>query len=258
MYKVDLRCNYQICNGQVGNLIKLQLKQERLPQKVFSKRKQIFLIWAQKQQLEPLQNQQQLKQIQQQLNQATLFSDQIDILSDRAFSLYEQNGENRVVIGLAGVPGGGKSTISGEVCSRINKGRDQELAIVLPMDGFHYTKAYLAQMEDPEMARFRRGAYWTFDAAAFVECVKKVVDFPYVLAPSFQHGVGDPVQDDIIIQDNHKIVIVEGNYVLLDIDPWNQLKEVFNESWYIECSLDEAMKTTRLIGVKCKTGDGFS
>eukprot|EP01026_Neomeris_dumetosa_P056903 TRINITY_DN52155_c0_g1_i4.p2 TRINITY_DN52155_c0_g1~~TRINITY_DN52155_c0_g1_i4.p2 ORF type:complete len:313 (-),score=26.66 TRINITY_DN52155_c0_g1_i4:173-1057(-) len=180
------------------------------------------------------------KNIQNLLLQSKSFDEEIDILSRHAIQLQELK-RQRILIGIAGVPGGGKSTVSQKLQERINEVENSETAIVLPMDGFHYTKAYLSQMQDPEGAFFRRGAHWTFDADAFVNCVRKVKEQSEVLAPSFQHGVGDPVQDDIHINDNHLIVFVEGNYVLLDIEPWQQLKEIFDESWFVDCSLDDAM-----------------
>eukprot|EP01025_Chloroclados_australasicus_P038479 TRINITY_DN3965_c0_g1_i2.p1 TRINITY_DN3965_c0_g1~~TRINITY_DN3965_c0_g1_i2.p1 ORF type:complete len:301 (+),score=20.40 TRINITY_DN3965_c0_g1_i2:139-1041(+) len=192
-------------------------------------------------------------QFQQTLETVSTFESLIEQLSDRALQIQGAKGAGkRILIGIAGVPGGGKSTISSIVSNRINERIGEDIAKVLPMDGFHYTKAYLAQMENPEEARFRRGAHWTFDAKSFVDCVKRVTSEPTVFAPSFEHGVGDPVDNDIRIDKKHVIVFVEGNYVLLGIEPWNQLKTLFDESWFVNCPLDEAMD--RLF--KRQTGNG--
>ena len=84
--------------------------------------------------------------------------------------------------------------------------------------------------------------------------------------PSFDHGVGDPVPDNVQVIPQNKIVLVEGNYLLLgectglpswvcpfvaaltlmnchaDVPPWDQLKNIFDETWYIDCNIDAAMQ----------------
>lgn len=113
--------------------------------------------------------------------------------------------------------------------------------MVVPMDGFHYPKARLQQFEDPQAAFARRGAPWTFDAQAFVDCVRSIRELGDAEVPSFDHGVGDPVQGDIRVLPSHRVVLVEGNYLLLDEPPWSQLLPLFDETWYVECDVDEAM-----------------
>ncbi|KAG8047936.1 hypothetical protein GUJ93_ZPchr0012g19436 [Zizania palustris] len=52
-----------------------------------------------------------------------------------------------------------------------------------------------------------------------------------VYAPSFDHGVGDPVENDIFVKPQHKIVIVEGNYLFLEEDGWREIRALFDEKW---------------------------
>lgn len=183
----------------------------------------------------------------------------------------------RHVVGVAGAPGSGKSTLAVEIMQRINalaveaaaaataeaaaaadgEGDGQQAgtqvalqgprAVVLPMDGFHYYRRELDAMPDPKEAHARRGAPWTFDAAKFVEAVRRVRqagEQEVVLVPSFDHGVGDPVEDDIAIPPEAAVVLVEGNYVLLDDEPWRQLRAqgLLDEAWFVECPLDTAME----------------
>ena len=84
------------------------------------------------------------------------------------------------------------------------------IATILPMDGFHYYKRALDVMSDPALAYARRGAHWTFNAASFVQCVRRVREQDEVLVPSFDHAVGDPIEEDIVISKSHRIVLVEG------------------------------------------------
>lgn len=61
-------------------------------------------------------------------------------------------------------------------------------------------------------------------------------------APSFDHGVGDPVEDDIFVSLQHKVVIVEGNYLLLDEDIWRDISSIFDEKWFIDVDIETAMQ----------------
>jgi len=64
-------------------------------------------------------------------------------------------------------------------------------------------------------------------------------------APSFDHEVGDAVENDIKILKSHKIILVEGNYLLLDEKPWTDMNPLFDELWYIDCDIDVAMERVR-------------
>ena len=137
-------------------------------------------------------------------------------------------------VGVAGAPGSGKSTLCGQLQEQLGT----EVAVVIPMDGYHYYVDELDQMADPVQARLRRGAPFTFNAekfAADLQAAKKTGKGSF---PSFDHGVGDPVEDAIMLGDSHRIVIVEGNYLLLNRSPWSHLRQVFDETWYLDIDLD--------------------
>ena len=172
--------------------------------------------------------------------------DAYDALAHRALSLCRKgvSDPSRVLIGVAGVPGGGKSTLANEVCRRINKTSGKDVAVNVPMDGFHYYRRELNQMPDPKKAYARRGGHWTFDAEAYVNCLKNIkFEAGEHSAPSFDHGVGDPAPDAITILPGHKIVISEGNYLLLDDQPWSDLftQGILDDTWYVDCDVDTAM-----------------
>lgn len=146
--------------------------------------------------------------------------DLYDALAARAADGYYSRttgSTSRYVIGVAGGPGSGKSTLAREVVKRINVLEGTEVAVSVPMDGFHYYRRELDSMPDPAQAHARRGAHWTFDAAAYVECVRRVKGKAgeALSAPAFNHGVGDPVEGGIKVLPKHKIVVSEGNYLLL-------------------------------------------
>lgn len=140
--------------------------------------------------------------------------------------------DHQVLIGIAGAPGAGKSTTSRALVSLIPN------SILLPMDGYHYTRAYLQAMDDPVEAVKRRGSHWTFNGPQFVSDLRNLRTNQHGMFPSFDHGKGDPVENDIHITEEHKIVIVEGNYLLLDIAPWDEVKSILDFSYFINCDIE--------------------
>jgi pantothenate kinase len=138
--------------------------------------------------------------------------------------------------------------MAGRLVARLNAmaaaaGASQELAVVLPMDGFHLSKAQLDALPDPVAAHARRGAPWTFDCDGFLEAVRQArrelaTD---VLAPSFDHAVGDPVAGAIVVRPCHRVVVVEGNYLLLDAEPWRLIRRELTEAWLLDVNLERAM-----------------
>ncbi|KAJ9134260.1 Nicotinamide riboside kinase [Pleurostoma richardsiae] len=168
--------------------------------------------------------------------------------------------DRRILIALSGVPGSGKTTIAAAVL-RALPSYGIENAQVVPMDGFHYPKAVLATFEDPDMAFHRRGAPFTFDADAFVKIVVALrntpvttVDAPNlaIRAPSFDHAVKDPVPDDIEILSTTKVVIIEGNYTLLDQPPWRKIAKLVDDRWFVDVPPEIAKE--RLIARHLRAG----
>ncbi|KAI7841354.1 hypothetical protein COHA_004972 [Chlorella ohadii] len=155
------------------------------------------------------------------------------------------------LVAIIGVPGSGKSSTAKAVCARLNA-RGVPAANV-PMDGFHYYRRQLDQMPDPELAHARRGAEWTFDARAYHACLQQIKATGQAEAPSFDHGVGDPVPNDIQVGRQHRVVLSEGNYLLLAAEPWCKLHELFDEAWYIDCDVDTAMQRV----FQRQTGNGL-
>jgi pantothenate kinase len=150
----------------------------------------------------------------------------------------------RLLIGLVGVPGAGKTTLAAQWATHLNAAHGAGTAVVLGMDGFHLTKAHLAQFPDPVAAFARRGAPWTFDAAGFVAALQTVRRAAGVCAatwPGFEHVIGDPIADATTIPVVTRIVIVEGLYLLHDADGWQDVRGHLDACWYLDTPLSVAM-----------------
>jgi pantothenate kinase len=130
------------------------------------------------------------------------------------------------------------------------------------MDGYHLPRTALSAMPDPATAHFRRGAHWTFSpaklAALIASCRAPINPSPSSVAPtiyaaSFDHAVKDPVEDDIPITPEQRILIFEGNYLSLSAPPeWLAVSSQFDERWFVE--VDEEVAKQRLARRHLKAG----
>ncbi|KAH8655358.1 phosphoribulokinase/uridine kinase [Xylariales sp. PMI_506] len=179
-------------------------------------------------------------------------------LSKKVWDLYETSDPNsRILIGIAGIPGSGKTTLALNVATALNslyekhtRSQSKTFAADLPMDGFHYTRAHLAAMPNPATAIHRRGAAFTFDADGFYTLVTRLrnpitSDSAAIYAPSFDHAVKDPVENGIAVLPETKIVVFEGNYVCLDREPWKSAAQLMNELWFVD--VDREVARERLV-----------
>lgn len=174
----------------------------------------------------------------------------VELLLDRLERLCEAH-ERRVVLGVAGPPGAGKTSLVVAVLAAA-AGRPAlagRLAHV-PMDGFHLTNAELDRLG----RRDRKGAPDTFDAHAYAAVLDAVRDpaRPVVTAPSFDHAVGEPVPDALVVPASAHVVLTEGNYLLLDDGPWREVRALLDEVWF--CGLGDDVRRERLVARHVEAG----
>ena len=161
----------------------------------------------------------------------------LDDLVERALGLAVPG--QRIIIGITGSPGAGKTTLAKQLVGRINGGSDAATAVYLPMDGFHLANATLDRLGIHD----RKGAIETFDGWGFVALLGRVLverDHP-VYAPSFERTVDEGIAGEVAIPAEAEIVIVEGNYLLVDREPWNRIPALLAESWFCETGADERL-----------------
>ena len=153
----------------------------------------------------------------------------------------------RTIIALAGGPGSGKSTLAQHLVQKIESTAPEigtPTVMSLSMDGFHFSKQALQAFPDPAKALARRGADWTFDSKAFALQVEKLATSYQqedCYWPSFDHGLGDPVENDLMIHRDTKVLIIEGLYLLLDNHHWSQARRYYQQTWFLDVPLDIAM-----------------
>jgi len=143
-------------------------------------------------------------------------------------------------IAIAGPPGSGKTTLVSALVAALQARGVASVGI--PMDGYHFTRAELDRMPDPAAAHRFRGSPFTFDGERFVRDVREARRVGAFAFPGFDHSAGDPVADAHPLQASSRVVLVEGNYLLLDESPWRDLPALFDETWYLQCSLPTAKR----------------
>ncbi|MCU1528984.1 MAG: nucleoside/nucleotide kinase family protein [Frondihabitans sp.] len=155
---------------------------------------------------------------------------QMPILIDRVRSLREARSETRILLGIAGEPGGGKSTVASSLVSAL-----AELdiaAVVAPMDGFHLASAELERLGRTE----RKGAIDTFDAYGYLALLERLRQGSdeVVYAPTYLRSHEESIGSSIAVPRSVPVVISEGNYLLAASEPWPLIRAVFDEVWFVD------------------------
>ena len=163
------------------------------------------------------------------------------------------SGRERWVVGIGGIPASGKTTVAAALARSITE-LSGLACVAVSMDGFHLARSSLDAMDDPAEAHRRRGVHWTFDLPAFAAFIAALRTEDRVLAPSFDHARGDPVQADIEVGPDAAIVLVEGLYCLLSApSDWARLvRDQFDARIFVECSIETAAQ--RIVARHVATG----
>lgn len=171
----------------------------------------------------------------------------------RARGLVEACG-HRTVLGLCGSPGAGKSALAEQLLARLGAeapgGLGANAVAHLPMDGFHLADAQLDRLE----LRHRKGAPETFDAHGYVAMLRRLraeTDHP-VFAPGFERELEQPIAAALVVPETARLVITEGNYLLLPDLPWSEVRALVDEVWYVD--LDPEVRLERLIARHVRFG----
>ncbi|MEU0970160.1 nucleoside/nucleotide kinase family protein [Streptomyces sp. NPDC005917] len=172
-----------------------------------------------------------------------------DDLLDRARSLTGRG--PRALLGIAGSPGAGKSTLAEHLVRELNGTGDPWVAHV-PMDGFHLADVELERLG----LRDRKGAPATFDAGGYAALLRRLREDTdeVVYAPGFERVLEQPLAGAIPVLPTARLVVTEGNYLLLADGLWARVRPALDEVWF--CETDEAERVRRLVARHEEFGKG--
>jgi pantothenate kinase len=136
----------------------------------------------------------------------------------------------------------GKSTLAAAVMAAYERDAGADTAAVVGMDGFHLRQAELVRRGLTDV----KGAPETFDADGFVSLLRRLRDPRSVTSvPVFDRSIEEPVADALTIRPEQRLVVVEGNYLLLD-DVWRPVRDLLDEVWHLH--LPDDVRVPDLVG----------
>jgi putative kinase len=145
---------------------------------------------------------------------------------------------HRIIIGVSGPPGCGKTYFSKLLAALINRQLDQEVAVCIGMDGWHYDQTQLEQKafcRDGKMMLLKavKGAPESYDVEAFLFFLNQLQFDAELSFPVYDRNIHDPVKDAGHVHFHHKIIIAEGNYLMLNEYLWKQIRSLLDISCFI-------------------------
>ena len=142
----------------------------------------------------------------------------------------ESKAHARIAVGIAGGPGTGKSTMAAEIVTMLNATHPGSAQLV-PMDGFHIRHAKLQAMGQEDF----KGAPHTFEGAEFVSFLHHLKGArTAVSGPGYSRKIEDVVEDAFTVGPDVRVLVVEGNYLLLTEGPFAGVKPLLDYAVFID------------------------
>lgn len=147
-------------------------------------------------------------------------------------------GNGRKILGLVGKPGSGKSTLAKLLAERLGA-----KARIVPMDGYHLSNHVLRELGRAD----RKGAVDTFDALGYTMLLKRIRHEAnaVIYYPVFHREIEESIAAEGVVSPDVELVITEGNYLLHPNDSWGGVRELLDESWYVD--VDDTIRIERLV-----------
>lgn len=164
-------------------------------------------------------------------------------LLERALGLLDAAApDRRALLGICGLPGAGKSTLADALLAELAELRPGQVGHV-GMDAFHLADAVLVRHGTRDV----KGAPHTFDAAGYAALLARAAGEAdrTVYAPVFHREIEDSIAQESEIGATCRLVITEGNYLLLTDAPWDELRDVLDEIWLVD--VDEDVRLERMV-----------
>ena len=171
----------------------------------------------------------------------------VEPLLARALPLLDRN--RRSVLGLAGAPASGKSTLTTQLVAEL-QARHPGAVVSVGMDAFHIGHRILAERGQESI----KGAPETFDALGYVALLERIRSTSDTLyAPEFHREIEDSIAHEVEISPAVRLVVTEGNYLLLPQHPWAAVRPLLDAAWFLH--LDIAERQRRMVERRLRYGN---
>lgn len=149
----------------------------------------------------------------------------------------------RAILGIAGAPAAGKTTLAEELVAALARSSPPGWVAHVPMDGFHLADVELERLG----SRDRKGAPDTFDPLGYAALLRRLREDTddMIYAPGFERVIEQPIAGAIGVPRAARLIVSEGNYLLLPAGGWQRIRPLLDEVWYAD--LDQDSRLRRLI-----------
>lgn len=145
------------------------------------------------------------------------------------------DGPTRAILGIAGAPASGKSTLATQLLDELQRRRPGS-AVAVGMDAFHLGHRVLVARGATDI----KGAPETFDAAGYVHLLRRIkTEAGPIFAPEFVRDLEDSLANVVEVGPGTRLVITEGNYLLLPTERWAAVRDLLDDAWFVHLDADE-------------------
>ena len=162
-------------------------------------------------------------------------------LAERAAALVPAGG--RAILGIVGAPGSGKSTLAEQLLAELRQRHPAGWVAHIPMDGYHLADDQLRRLGSLN----RKGAPDTFDADGYAHLLGRTKSHPaeWIYVPGFERTLEQPLAAALVVPPTARLIVTEGNYLLLDQPGWRAAREQMDQVWFV--STEPSVRQERLV-----------
>ncbi|MFE9427696.1 nucleoside/nucleotide kinase family protein [Kitasatospora sp. NPDC006697] len=166
-----------------------------------------------------------------------------ELVAELLGRLHEARAGGRLLLGLTGAPGAGKSTLARHLVEEVNRSAGPGTAAYAPMDGFHLSNTQLDRLG----LRDRKGSPPSFDVRGYLALLARLAAdrFHDIYVPDFDRSLDEPVAARHLVTPGTRLVVTEGNYLAADAPGWTEARALLHDLWYLEA--DDELRAERLV-----------